>query len=102
MSAPANLPHPTVPCLQEFVASTMNLNMLEEREEVCIKAFKKLDKVSKHLSSARPGHCSAVVCCAVPCFGLFLGVAGTCVGRAAGQTSYARLKLQPISLPDPH
>ena len=34
-----------LPCgLQEFLASTVNLALLE-REEVCMKAFAKLDKV---------------------------------------------------------
>lgn len=30
--------------VQEFVASTVNLALLE-REEICVKAFQKLDKV---------------------------------------------------------
>ena len=37
--------------VQEFVASTVNLNLLE-REEVCIKAFQKLDKVGGGVGQA--------------------------------------------------
>jgi hypothetical protein len=68
LSCPTAWPH----CLQEFVAATVNLSLLE-REEIFIKAFQQMDKVGGwvpphlpevglsappvHLVSHRPLHC---------------------------------------------
>lgn len=51
-------------CPQEFVASTVNLSLLE-REEVCMKAFAKLDKVRRG-GGAAPTRTALPVPCPPP------------------------------------